>query len=227
MKPSGWLISKRLRDCKKLRITIYELRFTRKQEKSKIVNPKSEIRESRSSVWLEHYTDNVGVSSSNLLGTTGNEWMREWVNEWVNKQSLIHTFSNSHINQLGGLAQLARAPALHAGGQRFESVILHDANVRMRRCANMRMNKIICTSTHLKSAHLQNVLWHIGRSNWKKEKTTDRKLFGFGFKRQEERNKIKGLGPGSWILALISCFWTNNGLIKAYHPSKRRMSRRK
>jgi hypothetical protein len=25
----------------------------------------------------------------------------------------------------GGLAQLARAPALHAGGQRFESVILH------------------------------------------------------------------------------------------------------
>src|ERR1700744_5637007 len=70
MKPSGWLISKRLRDCKKLRITIYELRFTRKQEKSKIVDPKSEIRESRSSVWLEHYTDNVGVSSSNLLGTT-------------------------------------------------------------------------------------------------------------------------------------------------------------
>ncbi len=26
----------------------------------------------------------------------------------------------------GGLAQLARAPALQAGGQRFESVILHD-----------------------------------------------------------------------------------------------------
>ena len=25
----------------------------------------------------------------------------------------------------GGLAQLARAPALHAGGQRFDSVILH------------------------------------------------------------------------------------------------------
>ena len=31
----------------------------------------------------------------------------------------------------GGLAQLARAPALHAGGQRFESVILHYV-VRMR-----------------------------------------------------------------------------------------------
>ena len=28
----------------------------------------------------------------------------------------------------GGLAQLARAPALQAGGQRFESVILHVEN---------------------------------------------------------------------------------------------------
>ena len=54
--------------------------------------------QSRSSAWLEHYTDNVGVSSSNLLGTT---------------------------SFLGELAQLARAPALHAGGHRFESVILH------------------------------------------------------------------------------------------------------
>ena len=27
--------------------------------------------------------------------------------------------------KVGGLAQLARAPALQAGGQRFESVILH------------------------------------------------------------------------------------------------------
>ena len=30
----------------------------------------------------------------------------------------------------GGLAQLARAPALHAGGQRFESVILHIVTIR-------------------------------------------------------------------------------------------------
>ena len=29
---------------------------------------------------------------------------------------------------LGGLAQLARAPALQAGGQRFESVILHNTS---------------------------------------------------------------------------------------------------
>ena len=36
---------------------------------------------------------------------------------------------NSELETLrvldGGLAQLARAPALQAGGQRFESVILH------------------------------------------------------------------------------------------------------
>ena len=35
------------------------------------------------------------------------------------------------ILSLGGLAQLARAPALQAGGQRFESVILH-VSVRKR-----------------------------------------------------------------------------------------------
>ena len=29
----------------------------------------------------------------------------------------------------GGLAQLARAPALHAGGHRFDSDILHDSIV--------------------------------------------------------------------------------------------------
>ena len=31
------------------------------------------------------------------------------------------------LSDYGGLAQLARAPALQAGGQRFESVILHFA----------------------------------------------------------------------------------------------------
>ena len=38
------------------------------------------------------------------------------------KRACQDEFSGS---KLGGLAQLARAPALHAGGQRFESVILH------------------------------------------------------------------------------------------------------
>jgi hypothetical protein len=30
----------------------------------------SGLKQIRSSAWLEHYTDNVGVSSSNLLGST-------------------------------------------------------------------------------------------------------------------------------------------------------------
>ena len=33
----------------------------------------------------------------------------------------------------GGLAQLARAPALQAGGQRFESVILHSREWSLRK----------------------------------------------------------------------------------------------
>ena len=40
-------------------------------------------------------------------------------------KSSIFQFFNFSILSLGGLAQLARAPALQAGGQRFESVILH------------------------------------------------------------------------------------------------------
>ena len=47
------------------------------------------------------------VGSSNLPGTT----------------SMNDTFVLKE--KYGGLAQLARAPALQAGGQRFESVILH------------------------------------------------------------------------------------------------------
>ena len=40
---------------------------------------------------------------------------------------LVRLHHNLHPRQgvEGGLAQLARAPALQAGGQRFESVILH------------------------------------------------------------------------------------------------------
>ena len=38
----------------------------------------------------------------------------------------------------GGLAQLARAPALQAGGQRFESVILHFSVRMLIGAANQR-----------------------------------------------------------------------------------------
>ena len=42
-------------------------------------------------------------------------------------QTIIVNYQFSIINSpTGGLAQLARAPALQAGGQRFESVILHN-----------------------------------------------------------------------------------------------------
>ena len=58
----------------------------------------------RSSARLEHYTDNVGVSSSNLDGST---------------------ITIVLFNLNGGLAQLARASALHAEGHRFDSDILH------------------------------------------------------------------------------------------------------
>ena len=61
----------------------------------------------RSLSWLERHTDNVEVGSSSLPGTTLEE-------------ALCY----------GGLAQLARAPALQAGGQRFESVILHESLFR-------------------------------------------------------------------------------------------------
>ncbi|SRR5258705_5309596 len=40
--------------------------------KTETVNCKT-AKQSRSSAWLEHYTDNVGVSSSTLLGTTCGE----------------------------------------------------------------------------------------------------------------------------------------------------------
>ena len=41
----------------------------------------------------------------------------------ISKNTYSLYFSKKSL--FGGLAQLARAPALHAGGQRFESVILH------------------------------------------------------------------------------------------------------
>ena len=63
------------------------------------------------------------VGSSSLPGTTlmvhGSRFM-------------VHGLKPLTVNRsLGGLAQLARAPALQAGGQRFESVILHNGVNRM------------------------------------------------------------------------------------------------
>ena len=43
--------------------------------------------------------------------------------KWRRSRQSVRGFAERE----GGLAQLARAPALQAGGQRFESVILHVA----------------------------------------------------------------------------------------------------
>ena len=73
-----------------------------KQEKEE-AEPHGEVELVLQLSWLERYTDNVEVGSSTLPGTTNGI-------------------------KFGGLAQLARASALHAEGQRFESVILHSAS---------------------------------------------------------------------------------------------------
>ena len=54
------------------------------------------------------------------------QWLlRHDKNSLSTDSSLLHYKKIEKSIFLGGLAQLARAPALHAGGQRFESVILH------------------------------------------------------------------------------------------------------
>ena len=60
---------------------------------------------------------------------------------------------------LGGLAQLARAPALQAGGQRFESVILHSVTtlpgVSDKKRSTLTYWKQETTSKKLKTAKLK------------------------------------------------------------------------
>ena len=57
--------------------------------------------------------------------------LRERSSELAHENS-FKDYGNGVLKQ-GGLAQLARAPALQAGGQRFESVILH--SVRKDKCS--------------------------------------------------------------------------------------------
>ena len=57
--------------------------------------------------------------------------LKRWKSEKVKKgkKHSLNPFNFSTFQlHSGGLAQLARAPALQAGGQRFESVILHIAH---------------------------------------------------------------------------------------------------
>ena len=48
----------------------------------------------------------------------------------------------SKIEIRGELAQLARASALHAEGQRFESVILHSATIKLQRSLTIWKEKL-------------------------------------------------------------------------------------
>ena len=48
-----------------------------------------------------------------------------YVNGKVGRKREIRKKNATLLKSDGGIAQLARAPALQAGGQRFESVILH------------------------------------------------------------------------------------------------------
>ena len=51
---------------------------------------------------------------------------------WLESNAYFSLFTPSLFTPFGGLAQLARAPALQAGGQRFESVILHTSQLSSR-----------------------------------------------------------------------------------------------
>ncbi len=79
------------------------------------------------------------------------------------------------MHYFGGLAQLARAPALHAGGQRFESVILHSLyDRRLTSCEVSRFVYILMccgfASSSLASVSLggkvllaRGIVLHLGR----------------------------------------------------------------
>ena len=50
----------------------------------------------------------------------------------------------------GGLAQLARAPALHAGGHRFESDILHSVRLNFRSDERIQPDRFIWSTADFK-----------------------------------------------------------------------------
>src|SRR5258705_3235030 len=58
-------------------------------------------RQIRSSAWLEHYTDNVGVSSSNLLGSTQSK-----AASWRKREDKMQIRSEEHTSELQSLRHL-------------------------------------------------------------------------------------------------------------------------
>ena len=77
----------------------------------------------------------LGNSRSWLIPVCGTQYA---VRSTQHKNWLLIADTDYFIN--GGLAQLARAPALHAGGHRFDSDILHIAMINKQWSIN---NKIV------------------------------------------------------------------------------------
>jgi hypothetical protein len=86
----------------------------------------------------------------------------------------------------GGLAQLARAPALHAGGQRFESVILHETQEKTYHVQRNTYNwdKFIDILEEVKS---------------RKEKTSSHLLCS-----NAKENDEKKVSKGAWRMPWVS-----------------------
>ena len=70
--------------------------------------------------------DNVEIEVELIYKVALNEGLRFAIRE--GGRQFKSAWDYFFTSRFGGLAQLARAPALQAGGQRFESVILHQVN---------------------------------------------------------------------------------------------------
>jgi hypothetical protein len=59
----------------------------------------------------------------------------------ISNEIRISVLSTKYLkSESGGLAQLARAPALHAGGQGFDSLILHKRCFKIEKGTNVHKN---------------------------------------------------------------------------------------
>ena len=67
--------------------------------------------------------------------------------------------ASCHCLFYGGLAQLARAPALQAGGQRFESVILHHSDADFSSSVRKEIFDILTHKTVSKDFKLKTELY--------------------------------------------------------------------
>ena len=107
--------------------------------------------------WLERYTDNVEVPSSTLGGTT--QISSKFKVQSSKCESNLKPGTRDLKLKPGGLAQLARASALHAEGQGFDSLILHQKEV-LQYLNRENKNK---TSTRIKdyNTNVHTIYWKV------------------------------------------------------------------